>query len=112
MDWKILGVVFALSVLCIAMFLEMYKKIIRKDRAKNWECMVVALVFSVGLTMVAYGGLSHENIHWPLCFLYGGIMFACQFTLDMLFIKKLGKAIGKALLKQKGVNIDGFNWNE
>ena len=112
MDWKLLGGVFGFSVVFIAMFLEMYKKIIRKDRAKDWEGQVLAFVFSLGLTMAAYFGLVHPGIKWPLCFLYFGVLYTSQFTLDMLLIKKIGKAVAASLLKQRGVTLDGFDWND
>jgi len=112
MDWKLLGWVFGFSAVFIAMLLEMYKKIIRKSKAKDWEGQGLALVLSIGLTLIAYFGLTHPGVKWPICFLYCGVLYTSQFTLDMLFIKKIGKAIAISLLRQKGVTLDGFDWSD
>lgn len=99
-----------LEVLGIAALMEVYKKQIRKDRARAWEIWIVA----EALSALAVGVLAILGIFKPILGLIGAPIwadyiiynigiFVLQMTADMKLIKKLVKSCAKNLLTSYGL---------
>lgn len=98
-----------LEIFGIAALMEVYKKTIRKDKAKNIEIYVVAEIL-VALSVLI---LKVLNIFQPILGLIGAPLWAdyilynigiyiFQMQADMKIIKKLIKSCASEFLKSKG----------
>lgn len=107
MDWEPIVKILGPIVLAIAIFIEVYKKVIKKDKFSALEVWIVAGFLSASLTTVGY--FAFDLAGHPIAIVYyTALVYALQFIFDM----KVIKAIGKELAKRKGVTLDGFEWNE
>ena len=91
----------------IAAFMELYKKQIRKDRAKEREIWLVAGLCSLMLTAIAYFAFRFPGNHLGILLYFCGV-YVCQYYLDMKVIKK----VVKAWAKSKGITLEGFKHDE
>ncbi|PKL11650.1 MAG: hypothetical protein CVV52_13120, partial [Spirochaetae bacterium HGW-Spirochaetae-8] len=91
----------------IAAFLELYKKGIRKDKAKELEIWLVAWVLSVVFSSVAYVSFHLQGSPFAII-LYSAGVYICQYYFDMKLIKK----VVKAWAKSKGITLEGFKHDE
>lgn len=100
-----------LEVLGIAAAMELYKKQLRKDKAKRWEIYIVAELLSALATVI----LVVLNIFKPILgligaplwadyILYNVLIFFFQMVADMKMIKKLVKSCAKSLLLSYGLS--------
>ena len=102
----VLGIIFITSF-----FMEIYKKIIRKDNAKKWECWLVGAVFSaVGIELLHLSGALYLVFHnmlgakeWLDYSLYIIIFYYCQLKVDMKVIKGLILSLSKTLIKKSSL---------
>ncbi len=101
-----IAVLIAMPVI-IGLFMEVYKKTIRKDKAKTTEIYAVALILSVGTTVSGYFGFELQGLP-PALFVYFMYVFTGQFFVSMELIKKVVKIIAE----HRGVRIEGFKKNE
>lgn len=106
----IYAVFLCLEVIGIAALIELYKKQIRKDKAKKLEIYVIAEVLSALAVVI----LAVLNIFKPILgligapiwadyILYNVGIFALQMIADMKMIKKLAKSCAKSLLLSYGL---------
>ena len=103
----VLGVIFGASFL-----MEIYKKVIRKNNHKNWECWLVGGIMSlVCIEILHLTGALYLMFHnmldakeWLDYILYIGLFYYCQLKLDMLVIKKLIRILCKNLIRNLGLN--------
>ena len=102
----VLGIIFITSF-----FMEIYKKIIRKDNAKKWECWLVGAVFSaVGIELLHLSGALYLVFHnmlgakeWLDYSLYIIIFYYCQLKVDMKVIKNLILSLSKTLIRKSSL---------
>lgn len=104
-------VVLALIILGISLFIETYKKIIRKSKCSKYEIWGVGLLLSVLATLlVVFSGIFHPifvyigSKVWFDCVLLTLGIFIAQFQADMKLVKKLIKTFVKVFLKNSGLN--------
>lgn len=107
MDWMLIAKVLGPVVVAIACIMELYKKKLRKDKAIRIEIQVIALLFSIILTAIGYFAFSLPGRLLAI-FYYSTGVFIVQCYVDMRIVKRLVKA----WLKYKGVNLDGYKWDE
>ena len=102
----VLGIIFITSF-----FMEIYKKIIRKDNAKKWECWLMGAVFSIiGIELLHLSGALYLVFHnmlgakeWLDYSLYIIIFYYCQLKVDMKVIKGLILSLSKTLIKKSSL---------
>ena len=102
----ILSVIFGASAL-----MEVYKKIVRKNNHKNWECWIIGGALSLicveilhlagSLYLVFHNMLGAKE--WLDYILYIVLFYYCQLKLDMLVIKKLIRILCKNLIRSLGL---------
>lgn len=107
MDWKTTAIILAAAIVIIAVFMEAYKKFIRKDRAGRKEIMCVAIALSMLVTTFSFYGFDLPGHDLAIGLYFLGI-YSAQFFVDM----KLIKALIRLYAKKKGVTLDGFGFNE
>lgn len=107
MDWMLIVKVLGPVVVAIACMMELYKKKIRKDRSNRLEIQVVALLFSITLTAIGYFAFSLPGGLLAILYYTTGVYIA-QCYVDMRIVKRFAKA----WLNRKGVNLDGYKWDE
>ena len=106
------GVVFLTSFL-----MEIYKKIIRKDNAKKWECWLVgAFLSAVGIEILHLTGAIYLVFHnmlnareWVDYILYIIIFYYCQLKVDMKIIKSLIRSLTKSIIRKSGLSEEQIN---
>ena len=107
MDWKIVLYVLGPAVVIIALLMEAYKKILRKDRAKVWEIRILAVVLTVVLTWTGVKGFSLPGSTLALVY-YSLAVYALQFFVDMHVIKILVSAWAR----KKGIDDPWRSYND
>ena len=107
MDLKSTLYVLLAIAACIAAFMELYKKRIRKDKAKELEIWLVAGACALALPAIAYFAFSFPGKVLAIL-LYGLGVFICQYYFDMKVIKKVVKAVARS----KGITLEGFKHDE
>lgn len=98
MDITLIAIVLGVAVVCIAIFMEWYKKILRKDKTKAWENWLVAILLSVILSTVGYFAFSLPGTTIAVIYYSIGV-FSVQLIVDM----KVVKAICRWYLGKKGI---------
>ena len=101
------GIVFLTSFL-----MEIYKKIIRKDKVSKWECRLVGAFLSVvGIEILHLTGALYLVFHnmldareWLDYVLYIIIFYYCQLKVDMKFIKAIIRSLSISLIKKSGLS--------
>ena len=105
-----------LEIFGIAALMEVYKKTIRKDKAKKVEIYIVAEILTVLCIVI----LKALNIFKPILGLIGAPLWAdyilynigiyfFQMQADMKIIKKLIKSCASEFLKSKGFTTEQIN---
>lgn len=104
-----------LEVFTIAFLEETYKKVIRKDKYKNWECTVLGLILSAGATALlicsdliypVFSTLFGANL-WLDHLVYFVLFYFSQLKLDSLIIKNLIKSFVAQWLKSNlGITLE------
>lgn len=85
-------VVYAVAVAAIV---ELYKKTLRKDEAKSWECLLIAgIVCAVGGLFI--GRSFAQGMEIPLMV----VLFAVQYLLDMEIVKRVFKAFMRKVIDE------------
>jgi uncharacterized membrane protein YfcA len=107
MDWNLIIKVLGPFVLGIAIFLEFYKKKIRKEKAGDIELWVVAAILSLIGSLVGYLGFNLPGKPIAIVY-YCFAVYAVQLQVDMRVVK----IIGKAIAKKDGIVLDGFGYDE
>ncbi|GEM_PF-2949380 len=107
MDWMLIVKVLGPVVVAIACIMELYKKKIRKDRSKKLEIQIVALLLSISLTVIGYFAFSLPGGFLAIFYYTTGV-YVAQCYVDMRIVK----LFVKAWLNRKGVNLDGYKWDE
>ena len=93
----------AVAAVAIALFMEVYKKKIRGDKAKPAEIYWVAVFLTMGTTVSCYKGFDLPGEAWAIG-LYFFVVYTAQFYIDMKGIKFLMKVFAK----KKGVDLEGY----
>lgn len=101
------GVIFLTSFL-----MEIYKKVIRKDKVKDWECWIVGGILSVvGIEILHLTGALYLVFHnmldareWLDYILYIIIFYYCQLKVDMKLIKSLIRSLSISIIKKSGLS--------
>ncbi len=107
MDWKLTLYILGATVFFIAGFMELYKKGIRQDKAKEAEIYSVALFCSVSLSTIAYFSFNLPGSYFAIAF-YSAGAYVLQYYIDM----KIIKALVRMYAKSKGVTLEGFKHDE
>lgn len=105
-----------LEVLGVASLMEIYKKTIRKDKAKKPEIYIVAEILTILCIVVLKGlkifkpilGLIGAPL-WADYVLYNIGIYIFQMQADMKIIKKLIKSCASEFLKSKGFTTEQIN---
>lgn len=103
-------VLLCMEIMGISIFMESYKKVIRKDKAFLWETKGIGLVSSVLAVLLLVGisvfkpvlGLIGAPI-WADYILYTIVIYFMQMQADMKVIKKVIMAFLPSLLKKAGM---------
>lgn len=90
-----------------ASFMEIYKKTIRKDKFKSWECWALGVVISaLYMLFLKVSGVFYPMMNdlfgaklWLDYSLHVGIFYFLQFNMDMHIVKKLVKSLVMQWLK-------------
>lgn len=109
----IYAILLVVIICCIAGLMEIYKKAIRKGKAKFWENYIIALV----LVILSLLLLIVSNTFQPLLGLIGAdlwmdylsyvlAMYFLQFGADKKIIKKIINAFVSNFLKKAGMSED------
>lgn len=101
------GIVFLTSFL-----MEIYKKLIRKDKFKRWECRIIGAILSaIGIEILHLSGALYLVFHnmlnakeWLDYALYLIIFYYCQLKVDMKLIKALIKSLSISLIRKSGLS--------
>ena len=107
MDYKTIGIVLGASIVGIALFMEAYKKKIRKNKAGDKEIHWVAIALTALVTVFAFNGFDLPGHDWAAG-LYFLLIYSAQFFVDM----KLIKAVIRWWSKRKGVTLEGYTFDE
>lgn len=107
MDWLLTLKVLGPVVIAIAIFMETYKKKIKRDKFNPVMVWKIAAAFSFAFTVIGYFSFDLPG-HYIAIAYYTIIVYAGQFVVDM----KLIKALGKAYSKSKGIVLEGYEWDE
>ena len=97
----------------IAGTMEVYKKTIRKGKAKAWENYLIALI----LTIISLVLLEVSNVFQPALVTIGGsvwmdwilyviLVYIAQFQLDKKVIKKIIRSFAENFLEKAGLEED------
>lgn len=93
MDKMLITWMVAYSV-AVAAIVELYKKMIRKDKAESWECLLLAgIVCVIGGLFI--GRTLAQGMEVPLIV----ILFAVQYLIDMEIVKKVFKAFMEKVIR-------------
>jgi Na+/melibiose symporter-like transporter len=92
------------SCVLVAAIMEVIKKKSKFNGKKLW--WLIAFLLTVLLTLSTWFGVEgHEgNVYLLPLFIIGG--YYIQLTLDMLVVKKIGKALIKWYLKKKDIKVE------
>lgn len=104
-------ILLCLEIIGISMFMEWYKKCLRKDKFKKWEVYIIAGVLSFSAVMALIG----INVFKPVIGLIGAplwvdiiaytiFIFLLQMQTDMKIVKKLIDSFLPTLLKKSGLD--------
>ena len=98
-----------LEIMSISSIMEIYKKMIRKDRAKKFEIYIIAEVLSAfAIAILVLLGIFKPILGligaplWSDYVFYNILIFIFQMQADMKIIKKLIKSCASELLKAYG----------
>ena len=107
MDWLLILKVLGPVIIAIAIFMETYKKKIKKDKFDPIKVWKIAAMLSFLFSTVGYFSFDLPG-HYIAIIYYSIVVYALQFVVDMKFIKFLTRAYAKS----KGVVLEGFEWDE
>lgn len=107
MDLMLIAKVLLPAVFIIAVFIEIYKKKIVKDKFHPKSIWKVAFSLSLALSTIGYFSFDLPG-HYTAIIYYTVLVYALQYIVDM----KLIKMIVKAYVKSKGIVLEGFEWDE
>jgi len=107
MDWLLILKVLGPVVVAIAIFIEFYKKKIKKDKFDPIKVWKIAAVLSFLFSTVGYFSFDLPGHHIAIVY-YSILVYNLQFVVDMKLIKLLTRAYAKS----KGVVLEGFEWDE
>jgi hypothetical protein len=107
MDIKTTGMILVGAILIISVFMEAYKKFIRKDKASTLEIRWLALFLSLVATVSCYKGFELPGTESAMV-LYFLAIYGIQFFVDMKFIKVLFRW----WLRKKGITLKGYKYDE
>lgn len=104
-------ILLCLEIMGISMFMEWYKKHLRKDNFKKWEVYIIAFILSFASVMALIGinvfkpilGLIGAPL-WVDIVLYTITMFILQLQTDMKIVKKFIESFLPTLLKKSGLD--------
>ena len=106
-QWLIYLLFIIIGALLSASFIEVYKKTIRKDKHKKWECWLLG----GGLSILYIFFLKVSNMFYPMMnSLFGAklwldygihiiVFYFLQFNMDMHIVKKIIKSLVSQWLK-------------
>lgn len=105
-----------LMVIGDAAFMETYKKYFRKNKAKTWENIIIAVGFSALATVI----LVFTNVYKPIfvqiglplwldCLIFSIVFWGLQLWVDMSLVKKLISNIARELLEKAGLEEEQIN---
>ena len=106
-------VILIFVVFGMALFLEFYKKTIRKDRTKTWENRLVGFILSVLSTF----GLYYSNLIFPILDIFNApfwtnlsfyilAFYYFQRQADMKLLKKVMRVWTEHFLKKAGLSAE------
>lgn len=106
------GILIACIIFLASFFMEIYKKIIRKNKCKDWECRLIGAVLSIGCVLLLYfTGALYPIFNkilgayiWVDYLMYIILFYFSQLKLDMLVIKRIVRALVKCLIKNIGLD--------
>lgn len=107
MDWLLILKVLVPVIVAIAIFMETYKKKIKKDKFDPIKVWKIAAMLSFLLSTVGYFSFDLPG-HYIAIVYYTIVVYALQFVVDMKLIKFLTRAYAKS----KGIVLEGFEWDE
>ncbi|MDC7229725.1 MAG: hypothetical protein PQJ48_05410 [Sphaerochaetaceae bacterium] len=107
MDWVLVLKVLGPVVVAIAIFMETYKKKIKKNKFDPIKVWKIAGLLSLLFSTVGYFAFDLPG-HFIAIAYYAICVYALQFVVDMKFIK-FGIRI---YAKSKGVVLEGYEWDE
>jgi ABC-type multidrug transport system permease subunit len=107
MDWMLILKVLVPVIVAIAIFMEVYKKKIKKDKFNPVTVWKISAALSLIFSTVGYFAFDLPG-HYVAIAYYTIVIYALQFIVDMKFLKMAGKAYAKS----KGVVLDDFEWDE
>ena len=104
-------ILLCLEVMGISMFMEWYKKCLRKDNFKKWEIYFIAVVLSFIAVMLLIGinvfkpvlGLIGAPL-WVDIVAYTACIFLLQMQTDMKIVKKIIDSFLLTLLKKSDLS--------
>ena len=106
-------ILLCLEIMGISIFIEWYKKCLRKDKFKKWEVYIIAAVLSFLAVMALVGihvfkpilGLIGAPL-WADIIAYTILVYLLQMQTDMKVVKKLIDSFLPTLLKKSGLSDD------
>ena len=104
-------ILLCLEIMGISIFMEWYKKQLRKDNFKKWEVYIIAFFLSFASVMALIGinvfkpilGLIGAPL-WVDIIIYTLIIFILQLQTDMKIVKKFIESFLPILLKKSGLD--------
>lgn len=101
MDFMLIIKILAPVVIAIAIFMEFYKKKIKKGKFSGSHMWLLGAFLSLLCTGISYFSFDLPG-HWIAIAYYSVIVYALQFVVDM----KILKAIAKSYAKKKGIDLE------
>ena len=106
--------VLLISIVClIAGLMEIYKKSIRKGKAKPWENYLIALILSIGSLVILVLSDSFKPVLsmigadlWMDYVSYVILIYFMQFNVDKKIIKKIVRSFVSNFLEKTGLDED------
>jgi ABC-type multidrug transport system permease subunit len=107
MDWVLVLKVLGPVVVAIAIFMETYKKKIKKNKFDPIKVWKIAGLLSLLFSAVGYFSFDLPG-HYVSILYYTICVYALQFIVDMKVLKFLLKVYAKS----KGIVLEGYEWDE
>ena len=107
MDWLLILKVLGPVIIAIAIFMEVYKKKIKKDKFNPIKAWKIAGFLSFLFSAIGYFSFDLQG-HYIAIVYYAIVVYALQFMVDMKLIKFLMRACAKS----KGIVLEGYDWDE
>ena len=101
MDFVLIIKILGPLVVAIAIFMEFYKKKIKKGKFSGSHMWLLGAFLSVVFTGIAFFSFDLPG-HWIAIIYYAIGVYALQFVVDM----KILKAIVKSYAKKKGIELE------